>query len=198
MATPLRVLFVEDYESDMLLQLRDLRLGGYEPTFRRVQTPDALLEALAENDWQVVLSDYSMPAFTGLEALKLVQQSGRDIPFILVSGTAGEEVAIECLKAGAADYLRKGALTRLVPAVRREVRDAEERRRRRRAESELRHSQSLLSLIYDHTNEMLALFSADDNGELRVVSVNRAWLDFAQRLGRSRRAPVWGAPLTRS
>jgi signal transduction histidine kinase/FixJ family two-component response regulator len=176
---------VEDSEDDMLLQVRELRRGGYEPTYERVQCPEELTAALARRGWELVISDYALPRFNGLDALRLVQETGLDLPFILISGTIGEDIAVESMKAGAADYLLKDSLTRLAPAVRRELRDASERRKRYQAEHALRESQSLLSLIYDHTAEMLMLFRADPAGTYRVASVNPAWLDFARRLGRS-------------
>lgn len=184
MTTPLRVLFVEDSEDDMLLQLRELRQAGYEPRFRRVETAAALAEALRSGEWDVILADYTLPRFTGIDALRQVKQAGLDAPFLLLSGTVGEEVAVESMKAGAADYLLKSSLTRLAPAVKRELREAAQRRARRQAEEALRHNQSLLSLIYAHTDEMLTLFIAADEGPFRAASLNRAWQDFTQKLGR--------------
>jgi signal transduction histidine kinase len=190
MNAPLHVLFVEDSEDDMLLQVRELRRGGYEPTYERVETADAVKAALLRPGWDLVLSDYALPRLNGLEVLRLVQETGLDLPFILISGTIGEDVAVECMKAGAHDYLLKDSLARLVPAVQRELRDVADRRRRRQAERALRESQSLLSLIYEHTAEMLMLFRADEVGAYRVASVNRAWLDFARRLGQDLDEPA--------
>jgi signal transduction histidine kinase/FixJ family two-component response regulator len=183
MSIPLRVLVIEDSEDDMLLQLRELRRGGYEPSYHRVQSAAELRAALLQPDWQLILADYALPGFTGLDALRLVQQSGLDVPFILISGTVGEEIAVQSMRAGAHDYLLKDSLTRLVPAVNRELREAAERRRRRAAEAALRESQSLLALIQDHAVEMYLLFAADAAGVYRVASVNRAWLAFAARVG---------------
>src|SRR4051794_37304444 len=135
MTTPLRLLLVEDSDDDMELLLRELRRGAYEPDCTRVQTPGDFLSALDRRDWDIVISDFSMPAFSGLQALDLLKQKALDVPFILISGTVGEETAVECMKAGAHDYLMKANLTRLVPAVARELREAAERRQRRRAES---------------------------------------------------------------
>jgi signal transduction histidine kinase len=153
MTTPLRVLFIEDSEDDMLLQLRELRREGYAVEYRRVQRVEEVREALGAPGWDLVISDYSLPGFTGLEALRLVRESGHDVPFILISGTVGEEIAVEAMKAGAADYLLKDSLMRLVPAVRRELREAEHRRQRRlavehqrRLEAQLSHAQKLEAL----------------------------------------------------
>jgi signal transduction histidine kinase len=182
MTTPLRVLVVEDSEDDTLLQMRELRRGGFNPTSRRVQSAEELQAALQTESWELVLSDYALPGFTGLEALRIVQASGHDLPFLLISGTVGEEVAVQSMKAGAHDYLLKDNLTRLAPAVRRSLADAAERRQRRQAEAALRDSQSLLALIYDHTAEMLLLFALE-GAAYRVASMNQAWRDFAARLG---------------
>src|SRR5262245_53948616 len=144
MTTPLRVLFIEDSEDDMLLQLRELRRGGYDVEYIRVQTVEQVREALADPGWQLIISDYTLPRFTGLEALQLVQSAGRDVPFILISGTVGESTAVESMKAGAADYMLKDNLTRLVPAVARELREAEHRRHRLQAEAEKRRLEAQL------------------------------------------------------
>jgi signal transduction histidine kinase len=127
---PLRVLMVEDSEDDALLVTLALRRGGYAPELRRVDSPEGLRAALAAAAWDVVVSDYSLPGFDGLAALRLVREQG-DLPFVLVSGTIGEERAVEALKAGAGDFVGKQNLTRLVPAIEREIRDAALRRERR-------------------------------------------------------------------
>src|SRR5262245_57120706 len=135
MPVPLRVLLVEDSEDDAVLIARELRRGEYAPSILRVETAAAMRAALAE-PWDVVISDYSLPQFSGPTALTLLRAAGLDTPFIVVSGAIGEEVAVAAMKAGAHDYLMKGNLARLVPAIQRELREAEERRRRRLAEEE--------------------------------------------------------------
>jgi signal transduction histidine kinase len=135
MPVPLRVLLVEDSEDDALLIARELRRGDYAPAIERVETESAMKAALAD-PWDVVISDYSLPRFSGPAALSLLKATELDIPFIVVSGAIGEEVAVAAMKAGAHDYLMKGNLARLVPAIQRELREAEERRRRRLAEKE--------------------------------------------------------------
>jgi signal transduction histidine kinase len=127
---PLRVLMVEDSPDDALLVTLELRRAGYAPEVRRVESAEALSAALEER-WDVVVSDYALPAFDGLEALRLVRQREPDLPFVLVSGTIGEERAVEALKSGAGDYVGKQNLARLVPAIERELRDAAVRRSRR-------------------------------------------------------------------
>jgi signal transduction histidine kinase len=135
MSASLRVLLVEDSEDDALLIARELHRGGYAPTMRRVETEAAMRAALAE-PWDVVISDYSLPRFSGPAALAVLRATHLDIPFIVVSGAIGEELAVAAMRAGAHDYLMKGNLARLVPALQRELREAEERRGRRLAEQE--------------------------------------------------------------
>ena len=134
--TPLRVLFVEDAEDDALLQVRLLRQAGYDVSFERVDTASELRRALNDT-WDIIISDYSMPHFNGIQALEIIRKLGGDVPFIFVSGTIGEEAAVAALKNGAHDYLMKTNLQRLVPAVRRELREAEERKQRRELEKQV-------------------------------------------------------------
>ncbi|HFD91839.1 MAG TPA: EAL domain-containing protein [Gammaproteobacteria bacterium] len=135
MGIPLRVLIVEDSEDDAILLLKELRRGGFEPVFQRVDSRGAMEKALQAQSWDIVISDYAMPQFDGMAALELVKASGRDLPFILISGTIGEEYAVRAMKAGAHDYLMKDNLTRLIPAVERELKEAENRSARKRAEA---------------------------------------------------------------
>ncbi len=136
MNTPLRTLFVEDSEDDMELLLRELRRGGYDVAFERVDTAAAMRAALAEKSWDIVISDFSMPQFNGLAALEVLQQSTLDLPFIIISGSIGEATAVAVMKAGAHDYLMKDNLARLVPAVQRELSEAVVRREKKQAEAE--------------------------------------------------------------
>ena len=137
MTAPLRVLIVEDNDDDAQLLLVKLRRAGYSPDYVRVDNADALSEVLKDHSWQVVISDYAMPGFSGLEALRLLRQQDQETPFILVSGTVGEEIAVEAMRSGANDYIMKDNLARLVPAIDRELRDVRERSDRRRAEEAL-------------------------------------------------------------
>ena len=137
---PLRVLMVEDSEDDALLVGLQLRRGGYLPEVRRVDSPEGLRAALAER-WDVVISDYVLPRFDGIAALRIVRElAGAELPFVLVSGTIGEEKAVEALKSGAGDFVTKQNLTRLVPAIEREMRDAQVRRERRETLEALREA----------------------------------------------------------
>jgi signal transduction histidine kinase len=142
----LRVLIVEDSEEDVELIVLELKRGGYDPEFRRVDTAEELLCALGEKPWDLVLSDFSMPRFSVSEALALLRQQEADLPFVIVSATIGEEAAVEAMKAGAHDYVLKHRLGRLVPAVRRELRESVVRRERRALEEQLRRAQKLESL----------------------------------------------------
>ena len=136
MPTPLRVLIVEDSEVDALLLIRELRHGDYEVEFERVDAEAELIAALARKSFDMILSDYTLPGFSGLEALRICKEKSEDIPFIVVSGAIGEEIAAGTMAAGAHDYIMKRNLTRLVPAVQRELREAGERRSRRHAEAQ--------------------------------------------------------------
>ncbi len=140
MNKPLRVLLVEDSEDDAVLLSRELQKGGYKSTIERVDTPDAMKKALAEHQWDLIISDYIMPKFSGLDALKLLQKIGLDIPFIIVSGKIGEETAVEVMRAGAHDYIMKNNLKRLVPAVERELAELTVHRERAEVKEELHQS----------------------------------------------------------
>lgn len=134
---PLRCLLVEDSEDDAVLLLRHLRDSGYAVTSERVETPAALRAALERTTWDLVISDYNMPSFDGRAALEIAQSTGRDIPFIVVSGMIGEDLAVETMRAGASDYVMKGRLSRLGPAVTRELKEAAKRQAHRRANDAL-------------------------------------------------------------
>jgi PAS domain S-box-containing protein len=137
------VLIVEDSEDDAELILRELRRGGYLPHWLRVDTQEDMGAALDREPWDVVIADFKMPGFTGLAALRLLRERRIDVPFILASGVIGEEVAVEAMRAGANDYVMKRNLARLLPAIARELREAEERRRRRDAEEALQRQLQL-------------------------------------------------------
>lgn len=148
MGKALHVLNIEDSESDSLLLERHLRRHGYQLKLRRVQSAETFLEALQER-WDIIISDFSIPGFSGPAALKIMQEAGIDLPFLIMSGTVSEEAAVEALKAGAHDFFSKDKTARLVPAIERELREAQHRERRREAEAELRASQDRLRLAVD-------------------------------------------------
>ena len=137
----LRVLLVEDSENDAMLLLRELRRGGYEPLsqglYPRRHGGGATFGGRRDEPFKVVISDYYMPRFRAPDALRLLRDLGYDLPFIVVSGKIGEDAAVGILKAGADDYVTKENMSRLCPAIERELREAEVRRDRERAEKEL-------------------------------------------------------------
>ncbi len=139
MSVPLRVLIAEDSEDDALLLVRELKRGGYEPTYERVASAAAMAAALDRRGWDLVIGDHSMPHFSGLTALSLVRERGLDVPFICVSGTISEEMAVAAMKAGANDWVTKGQLKRLLPAIERELREARGRAALRASEASYAH-----------------------------------------------------------
>jgi len=140
----LRALIADDSENDVFFLLRELRRAGYELVYELVSTAPAMKAALERQIWDIVISDYEMPHFGGLEALQLVKESGHDLPFILVSAVVSEEMAVAAMKAGAHDYLMKRKLARLAPAIDHELREAQTRLARKAAEAALRQSEEQL------------------------------------------------------
>jgi two-component system cell cycle sensor histidine kinase/response regulator CckA len=184
----LRVLVVEDSPLDAELLLRELQRGDFEIVHERVETRDAMKEALANRKWDIVVSDYSMPTFDAPSALSVLQASGIDIPFIVVSGTVGEESAVEALKAGANDFLIKGRLARLLPAIERELREATVREERRNVEKALRESEEQVRLLLDSTED--GIYGVDLDG--RCTFANAACLRI---LGYARQDDLRGRPM---
>ncbi len=184
MDKPLRVLIVEDSEDDALLLLLELRKGGFAADYERVETPEAMSDALRRREWDIVISDYVMPRFSGLDALHVLRESGLDVPFIIVSGNIGEDLAVEAMRAGAHDYILKGNPARLAPAVARELRDAETRRERRKAEIALGESRERLINTLENITD--GFFTLDH--EWRFTYVNHA----AERLWRRNRDTLIG------
>src|SRR5450759_5367515 len=146
---PVKVLIIEDSEDDAKLALLALRRGGFDPTSRRVQTAAELETALAQERWDAVISDFKMPGFTGMDALRIFRSTGLDIPFILISGTIGEETAVDAMKAGASDYVMKKSLARLAPALERELKETQMRAAHCRAQRDLVESEQLLRTIIE-------------------------------------------------
>jgi two-component system cell cycle sensor histidine kinase/response regulator CckA len=146
---PLRLLLVEDTEDDTLLILRELRRCGYVPEWERVQDASTMRKALAGGTWDLILSDWSMPQFTALDAIGILKETGFDIPLILVSGTIGDEAAVAALRGGATDFIRKDKLSRLAPAIDRELREVKAREARRRAEDDVRASEARYRVLFE-------------------------------------------------
>jgi PAS domain S-box-containing protein len=170
MGGPLRVLIVEDLEDDALLLQRVLRQAGYDLRSERVDTAAAMNAALDRQAWDFVIADYTLPEFDGLAALALVKERGLDLPFIIVSGSIAEDIAVAAMKAGAHDFIMKSNLARLVPAVERELREAEVRRARKRAEESLQENYQIIQAVFEGTSD--AIFVKDLNG--RYVMINSA------------------------
>jgi signal transduction histidine kinase len=180
----LRLLLVEDMEDDALLLVRELRKGGIDLDFTRVETPRELKAALANGSWDAIFADYNLPAFTGLDALRIVRKMDADLPFILISGLIGEETAVEALHRGAHDFILKGRFARLVPALKRALQDAKLRHERRRTAAELtQHREHLEELVQMRTAELAAV-----NREL--AAANRELETFSHTVAHDLRNPV--------
>jgi PAS domain S-box-containing protein len=160
-STSLAVLIVEDRESDAQLVVRALSQAGYDVVPERVETAAEMRAALAKQAWDVVISDYSLPQFNGPAALTLLHEMGLDIPFIVVSGTIGEETAVAMMKAGAHDYLLKGNLARLAPAVERELAQTRIRRERKQAAQTLAASEKRFRAMVENAVDAISLFGAE-------------------------------------
>jgi len=149
MADQLKVLVIEDSVQDTFFIVRELQRGGFLVDFERVETHASMQTALESKNWDLIISDYSMPSFSGAGALSLYQQTGLDIPFIVVSGAIGEDRAVEMLKSGAHDCVMKDNLARLVPSVTREMRAAQERRIRKQTEAATAYLASIVQTCED-------------------------------------------------
>jgi PAS domain S-box-containing protein len=188
MGSRLRVLLVEDSAEDAERMLAEIRRAGYEPVAERVETRGALVEALRRGGWDVVLSDYNLPEFQGPGALQATKDWGGDVPFLLVSGAIGEQLAVQAVKAGADDYVMKDNLARLVPAIERAMREARGRAERRLAEGRLRESEERYRRFFEE--DLTGDFVADATG--RVLACNPA---YAGMFGFASVADAQGAPL---
>lgn len=164
----LRVLLVEDSEDDALLVTRALKKGGYIVRGERVYSAAAMGEALSQKEWDLVISDHIMPSFSAPEALEILKGSGLDLPFIIVSGNIGEGVAVEAMRAGANDYIMKGNLSRLAPAVRRELKEARMRRDKRKAEEALSRERDLVNRVMETSPAGILL--VDKGGRITLAN----------------------------
>jgi PAS domain S-box-containing protein len=166
-AKPLRVLLIEDSDFDATLLMRILGKGGYQLAYERVETASQLQEALAR-EWDLVIADYNLPQFSAPAALEMVKAAGRDIPFIIVSGAIGETTAVAAMKAGAHDYLMKGNLTRLIPVIERELREADNRAEQRETAEALRESELRYRLLWQTATDAVLLF--DKHGRIHFAN----------------------------
>jgi putative nucleotidyltransferase with HDIG domain len=205
MGAHLRILLIEDSEDDARLVLREIQRGGYEVEFERVETADAMGAALARQSWDLIICDFSLPRFSAPNALELLKKSRHDLPFIIVSGTIGEESAVNALKAGAHDFIIKGNYARLIPAIQRELSEAEVRRERREREreleaiawvsSKLRAAKTLDEMLSDLLEQALILIGAnagsiwlyDSTTQIVELKTHRGWteeyIESSYRLG---------------
>ncbi len=157
MQNSLKVLLVEDNESDGALVIRQLQKANYEVIFKRVESQAEMAVALEQEEWDIVISDFSLPQFTAHDSLKVLQDSGKDIPFIVVSGTIGETTAVVMMKSGAQDYLMKDNLIRLAPAVGREIADAQVRRERKRASAAQIESEAKFRAVWENSTDAIGV-----------------------------------------
>jgi len=168
MAVDLNILIVEDSEDDCELLIRELRRGGYNPIYLRVDSKTAMVQALQNRRWDLILSDFALPGFTGAGALAVWKELDLDIPFIVISGAIGEETAVTMMKAGASDYLMKQNLARLNAAIDRELRETQVRRQQKQAEKSLRDSELRFSLLMNFYPGLVFIQSMD--GEILYVN----------------------------
>ena len=169
MSTALHVLMVEDSEADALLAAAELERAGHVLDFTRVDSEATLRAALASRDWDLILCDFSLPGFSGSEALRIAKETAGDVPFIFVSGTIGEAAVVDAMRSGAQDYVMKDRLSRLAPAVARELREAAVRRDARRAEQWMRESEHKYRQLFDALHE--AVFVIEETTG-RIIDAN--------------------------
>ncbi len=181
---PLSLLLVEDSDDDAILILEELRGAGFAPSYERVYTRPGMRRALLEGEWDVIISDHNLPGFSATDSLLLLLESHRDIPFIIVSGTIGEELAVEAMKAGAHDFVMKDSLGKLGPAVRNAIDGAEARRAHHQAQGEIQESRERLRQLASHLETVreeerarLAREIHDElGGILTALKMDIAWL----------------------
>jgi two-component system, NarL family, sensor histidine kinase UhpB len=191
MSREIKVLLVEDSEDDALLIERNIRSGGLTPSVERVDTRKTMIEALGRKQWDIIICDHNMPEFSVPEAQEIVRELEMDIPFIIVSGTIDMDLAVEAMKAGARDFVEKGNLARLNPAIEREIRESDTRRQKTEAEEALRDYYGRMAMVLSQTP--IVLWSTDKN--LKYTSfTGQAGLE---RLGFTE-SDVLGKPLTGS
>ena len=180
MNNPVKILIVEDSEDDAKLAMRALRDGGFDPTSRRVQTAADLETTLTQEDWDAVISDFKMPGFSGTDALRIFRATDLDIPFILISGSIGEETAVAAMKAGASDYVMKKSLARLAPALERELKETQMRAAHRVAQRDLLENEERFRQMAENIRDVFFLIDAESN---HILYINPAYEEI---WGRSR------------
>jgi len=189
---PLHVLIVEDSADDAELMVRALRREGRATNYERVETPEAMALALANESWDLIIADYSLPHFSGLAALKMTQNQALDLPFIMVSGSVGEDVAVDAIRAGAHDFILKGNLPRLARAVERELRDAGVRLQSRRSESRYRNLFNSVPVgvfitspegkLIEANPRFVAMLGFADKESLQRIDLSEIWVHPEERV----------------
>jgi two-component system sensor histidine kinase UhpB len=179
MKKPLRILLAEDSPSDAELIEREVGTA-YDATIKRIEDAEGMAEALRDEPWDIVISDYFMPGFGAMEALKVVREGSHDLPFIVVSGNMGEDLAVEAMRSGADDYVMKRNLSRLVPAIERELRDAEMRRAAVRAEQQLLEQSALLHGLVNHFPGVVFQVLGDGPGKYRFSHVSEGSVELLE------------------
>jgi PAS domain S-box-containing protein len=171
MTKKLNILIIEDTEDDLLLLLRELEKNGYQVEYQRIETASELQTALENSQLDLILCDYSLPHLQATQALKILNESGKDLPFIIVSGTIGEETAVEALKAGAHDFIVKGNYARLSPAIERELREAKSRHERQAAIEALQNSEKHYRMLFEANPHPMWVYDIES---LQFLAVNEA------------------------
>jgi len=157
----LRSLIIEDSEDDTLLLIRNLKKGGYNPVYERVETVDAMKKALKEKQWDIILCDYSLSKFNAPSAIAILKETNIDIPLIVITGAIGEETAAECMRLGAQDFIIKGNMSRLCPAIARELEDAEIRNKEKQVEEKLRHEEQRFRAFIEHSSDIIVIMNRE-------------------------------------
>ena len=166
----LRVLIIENSEDDALLIIRELKKVGYNPVYERIETAAAMKKSLKEKQWDIIICDHTLPKFNAPSAIAILKKANVDIPIIIVSGTIGEEKAIECMRLGAQDYILKGNLSRLCPAIGRELKEAKVRGKRKQMEEKLRESEENYRQRVETTHDLIMSVDFD----FKITYVNKA------------------------
>jgi len=177
MHRPLSVLIIEDSEDDAILEMRELKKGGYAPEYKRVETADAMQEALKEKAWDVILCDYQLPAFCSMEAIALLRKTDLDIPLIIVSGVIGEETAVNCMRDGAQDYIMKDHLARLCPTIERELKEKDQRIKQKLAEENRQASDVRFKALFENMKRCVAVYEGvnqDEGSDFIIRDFNKA------------------------